>query len=248
MGQLSAMRAAPLRLIRSIFGRVPAQHTDPVQILGLGTACLTSSVLKQMGVKNKSLPFDWIFSSPEMVEHAIQDDFASFLSRDNIVSIPEERRPAPGLYKSENKHYRDNFGVGYMFVHHNPSEEVTDYEYFVRCVDRLRSALAAEAPTVFVMTRVVPHQPNEQHHRTYRRLAELLRPHALLCVEIFHDGGGAPHIREVEATNRLIISQFLTASTGLINGVNFPEAADFDALASHIRQATAKFFPYQSLR
>src|ERR1700709_738096 len=66
----------PVAKIDSTEKRMTDSNMMPV--IGLGTLCLTSQTLKQMGFKKSSMPFDWIFSSPEMVEHAIANDFREF--------------------------------------------------------------------------------------------------------------------------------------------------------------------------
>src|SRR6516162_3609982 len=45
---------------------------ERIDFVSLGSHCLVSYALKEMGLKRYSCPFDWIFSQPSMVEHCIK--------------------------------------------------------------------------------------------------------------------------------------------------------------------------------
>lgn len=55
----------------------PIQH-----IVSLGTHCLSSYFLKFFGLKTYSLPFDWLFTSPEMIIDCISNNFDFFLKQE----------------------------------------------------------------------------------------------------------------------------------------------------------------------
>ena len=44
----------------------------------IGPCCYTTEYIKNSGLRNHSYPFDWIFSSIEMVNHCINDKFKMF--------------------------------------------------------------------------------------------------------------------------------------------------------------------------
>ena len=76
-------------------------------IISLGCACNTSLYLKKMGLKKFSLPYDWIFSNLDMIEHTVKDEFKSFLNVDLIENI-KPKRASHSLYHS------------LLFNHRNP--------------------------------------------------------------------------------------------------------------------------------
>lgn len=201
-------------------------------VVGLGTLCLTSQTLKQMGLKKSSMPFDWIFSSPEMVEHAIRDDFKEFLDRGNLKSVPVELRPERHLYRADNIFYRDNYGIKYIFNHHDPDWNDDDYNYFCRCVDRFRATRNGTERVLFLLFQHSFGKPDESQFPTYFSIAQLLKPHALLCVEAFHLGGDQPRYEAVTRVANLEIGRFGYASS--CNGLTFGSFADFDAITKVI--------------
>lgn len=207
-----------------------------MKIVGLGTLCLTSQLLKQMGLKQASMPFDWIFSSPEMIAHAIRDDFGEFLARDNITTVPVSRRPDPALYRADHVYYRDRFGVNFVFNHHDPSQSEDDYQYFVRCADRFRSILSGDK-VLFLLFKHLHEDHDTRATAAYSDLASLVHPHDLMCVEISTQLGSKPSYDVVVSDGNLEIGRFRT-SAGL-NGVSFGCREDFETIAGLIQARAA---------
>lgn len=117
----------------------------------LGTHCYTSALLKRANLKRWSGPFDWIFSSPAMVSHILNDNFQKFLDRTYYKPIPlHERVPNPEYNRVEHEFYLDKFGIGSIFNHHEAHLD-NDYQYFVRCVSRFRTALASPGKILFIV-------------------------------------------------------------------------------------------------
>ena len=58
-----------------------------MQIFSLGYRCSSAGILKYLGVKSESYPFDWLVSRLPIVEHCIQTDFKEFLNPDNYKCI-----------------------------------------------------------------------------------------------------------------------------------------------------------------
>jgi len=222
----------PVAEIDSSEKRMTDSNIMPV--IGLGTLCLTSQTLKQMGFKKSSMPFDWIFSSPEMVEHAIADDFREFLDRKNLKTVPEDLRPEPDHYLSDNIFYRDNFGIKYIFNHHDPDRNDDDYKYFCRCVDRFRSALRGPEKVLFVMFQHYYARPGLDKLSTYEAIAKLLHPHSLLCVDVYSSDDKQPTYRPVAMDGNLEVGQF--AYTSPCNGLNFGSLDDYTAIANIIEK------------
>ena len=49
------------------------------EFISIGPCCFTAEYIKKYGLRNHSYPFDYIFSSIEMVNHCINDKFKMFL-------------------------------------------------------------------------------------------------------------------------------------------------------------------------
>ena len=59
---------------------------DPAdEIVSLGDHCVGAYALKLLGFKHASYPFDWALSTPDMVAHALRDDFQLFLDMSQVV-------------------------------------------------------------------------------------------------------------------------------------------------------------------
>ena len=109
-------------------------------VCSLGFNCHVSQMLKDNGLKTESYPFDWIMSNLNVVKNCIQDDFKTFLDKDYYIDIGSPD-------KCGHKIYCDN-----MFVHHNPLTNISDYEYFKRCVDRFRKLLSCNDNKLFIIS------------------------------------------------------------------------------------------------
>lgn len=107
--------------------------------ISFGENCNTSSYLKKTSNKNASYPFDWIFSSPEIILHAIKDGFKLFLDKDQIFQI-NKKRAGHRFYHSR------------MFNHRSPLKSDANYNYYVRAINRLKLVLENQKHSVFVVT------------------------------------------------------------------------------------------------
>ncbi|MBT9486710.1 MAG: hypothetical protein IV093_04290 [Rubrivivax sp.] len=143
----TAQRHAPA-LLRQLLPSSPVRH-----YVSLGTHCFTASLLRRWGLRNWAGPFDWLFSSVEMVTHCIEDDFATFLDRSLYQPVPVEQRPhGPSVNRVHHTVYRERFAIDYVFNHHDAHLDA-DHGHFQRAVMRFRSLLCADEPVVFVVTR-----------------------------------------------------------------------------------------------
>lgn len=53
------------------------------QIISLGYRCSSAGILKSLGIKTESYPFDWLVSRLPIIENCIQTDFREFMNPDN---------------------------------------------------------------------------------------------------------------------------------------------------------------------
>lgn len=134
-------------------------------LASLGSFCLPGNIMRHHGLRRYSLPFDWIFSSPQMLIDCLTDDFAAFLDPRYYRSISESRWN-PG---AEHELYLEKYGIPAVFAHRDPTRE-QDYLYFTRCVARFRTLLSSPDPKLFL----IMGRPNHDLANGFPRVLELL--------------------------------------------------------------------------
>jgi hypothetical protein len=97
--------------------------------------------LKRNKYKLCSYPFDWIFSSCDIIIHCIEDDFKTFLDKQYYIDISESKC---GHSKYNNC----------MFNHQNPLTNIDHYNYYGRCVNRFKDLLKKQEHKLFIMISV----------------------------------------------------------------------------------------------
>ncbi|KAA9010774.1 DUF4214 domain-containing protein [Sphingobium limneticum] len=127
------------------FPEQPAEH-----IISLGVDCFSASKIKQIGRRTGSFPLDWCFSTPEMLNHILEDDFNIFLDRKYFLTNEDIKRPDIHINQCDHLYYRDKFDISFVFNHKNPTNE-TDYNYYRRTVDRFRNNLSSDKQKLFVL-------------------------------------------------------------------------------------------------
>ena len=73
--------------------------------ISLGCNCQVALELEQLGLRDSSMPYDWIRTKWKAIEHTINTDFADFLKYDNLF---QDKR-TPYIYT--------DFACGTTFVH-----------------------------------------------------------------------------------------------------------------------------------
>jgi hypothetical protein len=111
------------------------KQTDYEKV-GLGQNCNSSWYLKTTKNKRASYPFDWIFTTPEIIEDVLSDDFEAFLDKSQLI---------PQGLDAGHERYHD-----WLFGHRNPASSRSDYEFFGRCVERWTELIESQKPVVFV--------------------------------------------------------------------------------------------------
>lgn len=69
-----------------------------IEFVSIGPYCDTTEILKLFGLRNKSYPFDWIFSSLEIVYLCISDRFQTFLDRKYLLPGKTEHSTRHSVY------------------------------------------------------------------------------------------------------------------------------------------------------
>lgn len=152
--------------------------------VSLGTRCITAEVLRDVGLRRFSCPFDWVYSSAEMVSHCLKDNFKTFLDQSQFVK-------SKGGALWGHKLYCKMLNRSVIFPHHNPRAERAD---FLRRVKRFQAVLKSSRRKLFVMCSVVESQSGLQEeqdskgkefHNAFKAL--LKRPCSnfeLLCINV----------------------------------------------------------------
>jgi hypothetical protein len=133
-----------------------------MEFISIGPYCDAAGILKKHNLRLSSYPFDYIFSSLELIKHAIGDKFHIFL---------DEQYYRPGTVSTSTRHsfyctYLDTdilythhrmsgypvhykVSCGNLFNHHNMFDD-KNHDAFKRRCDRLLQLLASDTKIVFV--------------------------------------------------------------------------------------------------
>jgi hypothetical protein len=135
-------------------------------IFSLGYRCSSAGILKSLGLKRESYPFDWLVSRLPIIEHCIQTDFREFLDSNNyrfksgVTNNYTSLDPSSQQYICDesicyNEYYenttnpslpefylpcpisRERDAYGYkLMMNHHNIQTNQHQEYFARCVER----------------------------------------------------------------------------------------------------------------
>ena len=118
----------------------------------IGNTCNTAEELKKHNLRHHSYPFDWLFTSLEVIEDCIKDRFKFFLDKDYYYDINDERCKhsyyqnmirTESLVKLHKEcsfcRYPDDY-EWHLFNHHNLTN-VNIYSAFERRCDRFLNDL-----------------------------------------------------------------------------------------------------------
>ncbi|GGW83712.1 DUF1796 family putative cysteine peptidase [Alteromonas halophila] len=132
------------RLLASFVGT----KSDKTTFISLGENCSTAWYLKQLGLKKASFPFDWVFSSPEIILDCLADRFAAFLDKTQIYASADGKSAGHARYHAN------------LFNHKNPLDSAEDYAYLSRCCQRFLSCAESNQNICYLITLI-----NEPHKR-----------------------------------------------------------------------------------
>jgi hypothetical protein len=144
-------------------------YTPPLpeyKIISLGYRCSVAGILKKLGLKHESFPFDWLISRLSVIRHCIEDDFQEFLrvenyQRKHTLTFPHIDATDNCICEEDlwaNMYYQPahipnpihTYQYHFAMNHHNIVEKNADFEYFKRCVQRLRTELNSKTSKMFV--------------------------------------------------------------------------------------------------
>lgn len=194
-------------------------------VCSLGLLCHSSQLLKDMGFKKRSYPFDWIFSTMENILHCLADDFKTFLDQSYYRPLGGNRVACSHSFYHEQ-----------MFNHHDPLTNAEHYQYFIRCVDRFRALLHTEEHKLFVLMYVnmkdIPESTVHEIIRFNTTLLRFTRHYTLLVVLHLSDKSENNHAF-TQHDNIDFLELYTTSSS---SGVRFRNEEDNNYLYDIIKK------------
>ncbi len=138
---------------------------NTTQLFSFGYRCSSAGILKSMGLKYESFPFDWLISRLHVIKHCIEDEFHEFLNQCNYVRkysktyetidstsgyVCDEHLMVNHYYQPETQMDLENaYGYNLAMNHHNMWEE-KDHEYYTRCVERFMALISKDHVKTYI--------------------------------------------------------------------------------------------------
>ncbi|QJU41325.1 DUF1796 family putative cysteine peptidase [Serratia marcescens] len=167
-------------------------------IISLGNHCLTATILKKYGLKKHSYPFDWIFSSPEMVINCIEDDFSTLLKKEYHTSITNHRKNKDFEPGASHSLYEAKYNLNELFTHRDITTN-DDYNYFKRAAERFDSVLKSKGAKIFVMISRSEHDLENHFPNIVHCLNKRTKDFSLMAVSLSsHDKQNKSYSSKIE--------------------------------------------------
>lgn len=137
--------------------------------ISIGHRCLSANVLRQLGLKDESYPFDWNISKLAVVQHCIETNFSHFMNLDHyktletvVLSTDKEVEYARGSFpvnmfyetKFGNIEEKERYKLQLAFQAKNVTTR-TDNAYYIRCIQRWKMTMASNNRKVLVYSHPV---------------------------------------------------------------------------------------------
>jgi hypothetical protein len=133
-----------------------------MEFISIGPYCVSAGLLKHHNLRLNSYPFDYIFSSLEMVKHCLKDRFNCFLNKTYYTKGTSDDSTRHSFYCKMldteilyNHHIKHGYPITYkvssgnLFNHHNLFD-ADNYETFKRRCERLLNIIDSNNKIVFV--------------------------------------------------------------------------------------------------
>jgi hypothetical protein len=123
-----------------------------MELVSIGENCLVSFYLKEIGIQKEANIFDNCRSNIEYVTQIVKD-LDSLVAKDNLyLKIVEGKRLVTKnrLYKNHHEIYCNYHTDDYEFTHHNLIDNPTDYDSFIRKVNRFKKILEDDKDIIFI--------------------------------------------------------------------------------------------------
>jgi hypothetical protein len=127
------------------------QLPDQFNAFSVGNFCHAAQLLKGLALRKHTGPLDWLFSNVKATTHILESDFEQLLDPALCETAKSDEKLDPLSNVAHNRYYRENFGVRFMYNHHDLNKQ-QDLQLFTRAANHMREALESEAPTFLLMT------------------------------------------------------------------------------------------------
>jgi hypothetical protein len=130
--------------------------------ISIGTNCTTPTLFEQMGVKKESLPFDWMFSTPEFVYEIIKQLLVDKLEIKNIVDndffICDKRAI---WFKNKTPDHYINTDNGDVLINSKfnvafPHDTLSNRDTYIRRLERMRDLLLNQKIFIYFVYISIP--------------------------------------------------------------------------------------------
>ena len=202
-------------------------------IIPLGQFCQMSNLFKINNLKKFSLPFDWIRCSLKCVCHILNDDFKMFMDKKYYIDNTLKNKKLE-LHKCSHAFYENNFKNTRMWNHHNMFNE-KDYEYYLRCIDRLKGCFNSEKTKFFCRLNINSIDELDEIHLLNTTISRLCKKqnYYLLVIHCFTGRENQSH-KLIKINDTIyIINMFLKSKS---NGMEFLNNEDNIYLMESIKK------------
>ena len=186
-------------------------------VCSLGSLCHSSIFIKNNKLKLCSYPFDWIYSSPKIIETCLDDNFESFLDKSQYININSKRCGHKIFYPK-------------MFYHKNPLINQEHDDYYVRCVERFRELLNLSNSKLFIIMSTNNTMYNEKYYLDIIKLDEKLSQYTsnYKILAIYNVSNQTKNYHKLTKISNIDLLEFHTTSYS--NGIHFIRKHDNEYL------------------
>jgi hypothetical protein len=143
--------------------------TPPIpehKLFSVGFRCSSAGILKSLGLKIESHPFDWLVSRLDVIVDCIETQFTHFLDvskyefkitstyghMDTVTDnyICDEHSYVNMHYQPIDKLNEKNTYQHHLAIAHNNITDPTDHSYFVRCIERFNTMLQCKEHKMYL--------------------------------------------------------------------------------------------------
>lgn len=117
------------------------EETHYDKIISLGYRCSTAGIIKSLGLKTESLPFDWLVSRLPIVEHCIQTKFSEFLNIENYKTALGATNHYSSIYPSSRQWIcNESVCFNEYYENNDPNPDITTKYYLPRPINKEHDA------------------------------------------------------------------------------------------------------------
>lgn len=179
--EFRAVDDAFLRHTNGDLSDLPNPFETEFFIHSLGSFCQAASVLKDLALRRRTGPFDWIFSNAAAASHMLDDRFKVFLDNQFHHEVAAADKVDPHSNACDHLYYKEKFGVKFLFNHHKPFEE-KDGKFFRDAVQGFISDLDGDKPCLLLHIARIS-GPAEDYERLWHSLSSYVAKKHLIVVK-----------------------------------------------------------------